>query len=423
MCDTFAIGPEFTRTKVSIFGKNSDREPDEAQLVLSIPRKTYNEEDLLKCTYISIPQVKTTYAMVICKPFWLWGAEMGVNEMGVAIGNEALFTKVKPEKTPGLIGMDLLRLALERADTARAAAEVIIELLVRHGQSGGCGYRDKKFTYMNSFLIMDRKEILVLETLGRDYALKRNHGYATISNMITLTDDWEESSFPDGTDVSCKTDGLMTFFAGSTHRRKQANKTILNSKGTLDISDAFSILRNHFKDSPNCGFNKDVCMHASDPIIRRSQTTCSMVVEFDSEDRFRIFVTAGSVPCLTVFKPFIPCCPYEAAGIGAGRFSEDSYWWRHEKFTMNVLLRYSKLHDVIAAGIKDLEGRVCLPLKSHTWNCTDKALIESSHSMFRLSQDTEENKLKEMPAIARDAGLIRMLYRKQISGRNNVELL
>ncbi len=44
---------------------------------------------------------------------------MGVNEKGMVIGNEALFTKVKQEKAPGLIGMDLLRLALERGGDAR----------------------------------------------------------------------------------------------------------------------------------------------------------------------------------------------------------------------------------------------------------------------------------------------------------------
>ncbi|MEN6446873.1 MAG: hypothetical protein ABFD70_03930 [Syntrophaceae bacterium] len=41
MCDTFAMGPGLTRDGASIFGKNSDREPDEAQTVLSIPRRQY----------------------------------------------------------------------------------------------------------------------------------------------------------------------------------------------------------------------------------------------------------------------------------------------------------------------------------------------------------------------------------------------
>ena len=50
----------------------------------------------------------------------IWGAEMGVNEHGVSIGNEAVFTKAKREH-PGLLGMDLLP-PLERASTAEAVS-------------------------------------------------------------------------------------------------------------------------------------------------------------------------------------------------------------------------------------------------------------------------------------------------------------
>jgi len=146
MCDTCGIGPELTGSGISIFGKNSDREPDETQLVVSVPAKHYGAKEELGCTYISIPQVEATFAIVLSKPFWLWGAEMGVNEKGVAIGNEALFTKVRQEKSPGLIGMDLLRLTLERGASADEAAQVIISLLKKYGQAGACGYRDKKFS-------------------------------------------------------------------------------------------------------------------------------------------------------------------------------------------------------------------------------------------------------------------------------------
>ena len=42
----------------------------------------------------------------------MWGAEIGANEMGVAIGNEAVWNKlldVETDLVPRLLGMDLLR--------------------------------------------------------------------------------------------------------------------------------------------------------------------------------------------------------------------------------------------------------------------------------------------------------------------------
>jgi dipeptidase len=113
MCDT--IGRRIGENH-SIFAKNSDRSPNEPQIIEFIEHKRHTEKTL-KCTYISIDQVEETNAMVISRPVWLWGAEMGVNEHGVCIGNEAVFTKGKygPDS---LIGMDYVRLGLERGNTA-----------------------------------------------------------------------------------------------------------------------------------------------------------------------------------------------------------------------------------------------------------------------------------------------------------------
>ena len=172
MCDTVVALANSTLDGCVLFAKNSDRDPNEAHEIVIIPASRHAEGEKVKCTYIEIPQVPETYRVLLSKPFWIWGAEMGSNEFGVTIGNEAIFTREPYQKEPGLIGMDFLRLALERARTAEAAMDTIITLLERYGQGGNCGYAHP-FYYYNSYLICDSHEAWVLETVGREWAAEK----------------------------------------------------------------------------------------------------------------------------------------------------------------------------------------------------------------------------------------------------------
>lgn len=67
--------------------------------------------DFLQCTYIEIDQVEKTHAVVLSRPSWLWGAEMGANEHGVCIGNEAVWGREEVCDDEALLGMDLVRFA------------------------------------------------------------------------------------------------------------------------------------------------------------------------------------------------------------------------------------------------------------------------------------------------------------------------
>ena len=112
MCDTLGV----LHGSYALFGKNSDRSPNEAQVTELYPARIYDGGEVA-CTYRLIPQARETLGVLLSRPVWMWGAEIGVNEAGVAIGNEAVVTK-GPYGKPALTGRDLLRLALERAESA-----------------------------------------------------------------------------------------------------------------------------------------------------------------------------------------------------------------------------------------------------------------------------------------------------------------
>lgn len=185
MCDTFVALPNSTLNGDIIFGKNSDRPQGEIQDVVIIPAKNHDSNTTVKCTYISIPQVEKTLAVILSKPRWMWGAEMGANECGVVIGNEAVWT-VEPYKTKGLLGMDLVRLGLERGKTAIEALHIITQLLNDYGQGGNCA-EEFAMNYHNSFILADTKEAWVLETAGEYWVAEQiQQGTRSISNNLSI---------------------------------------------------------------------------------------------------------------------------------------------------------------------------------------------------------------------------------------------
>ncbi|KAF7668752.1 hypothetical protein LDENG_00284170 [Lucifuga dentata] len=187
-CDTFVALPPSTKGQRIIFGKNSDRPCDEVQEVVYFPSRDYSTGEKVECTYIEIEQAAHTYAVVLSRPAWLWGAEMGANEHQVCIGNEAVWGRATADDDEALLGMDLVRLGLERADTAEKAVDVMAELLEKYGQGGSCMEDECGFTYHNSFLISDRKEAWLLETSGKYWAAERvEGGHRNISNEYGIT--------------------------------------------------------------------------------------------------------------------------------------------------------------------------------------------------------------------------------------------
>jgi dipeptidase len=376
MCDTLTVTPTASADGVALLAKNSDREPNEAHEVVLLPAMEHAPGSRVRCTYVEIDQARHTFAVALAKPFWIWGAEMGVNEHGVAIGNEAVFTKEPYVKEGGLTGMDLLRLGLERGATARAALEVMIALLEQHGQGGNCGFAHTLY-YHNSFLVADPTEAWVWETAGRHWAARQVQGVYAISNAITLGGKFDLASpdlvgnalrcgwckDADSFDFGrCYSDFLYTRFSDSRARCALSTRTLQGQAGQATPLSLMAALRQHDPDaaadwSPAAGLlGSTVCMHAGPGPARGSQTTGSLLAHLHP-DRPTLFVTGTAAPCTSIFKPLWLDTPLpDLAGPSpAGTYNPQALFWRHERLHRAVLQDYPARSAVLMAERDALE--------------------------------------------------------------------
>jgi dipeptidase len=187
MCDTLCIRHDGGMW----FAKNSDRHPLEVQTLAWHSARASSGE--LRTQYITVPDADAA-AFAGSQPAWLWGCEHGINEYGVAAGNEKIWTVDRPKsRPPALLGMDVVRLVLERARTADDALEISTRLIERYGQGGsGEPFRDEP--YDSSFLLVDANGGWIVETSNRTWAARPVDAGAAISNRISLTTDWSHAS-------------------------------------------------------------------------------------------------------------------------------------------------------------------------------------------------------------------------------------
>ena len=372
MCDTLVALPQATARGALLFAKNSDRERNEAQLLEVSPARRAGGAPL-KLTYITIPDAEATYACLLSRPFWMWGAEMGANEKGVVIGNEALHAKAPAQRRRALIGMDLVRLGLERGGTAAEAVAVIIELLERHGQGGDCGHLGR-FFYNNGFIVADPTEAYVLETAGRWWAVERVTSQRALSNAYSIGRDYDRIS-PDlarhaadagWTDAKGRLDVAANLIdetrdAVSFGRGRCARGQALLDRAAPGLTPAamMAILRDHGDDadwSPANTRNRTICMHAAEG-ARRSQSVGSMVSEL-RDGRVIHWVTGSSAPCTSVFKPLVPGLPLPDNGPPASdRYDAEARWWRHERLHRAMLVDFGPALAGVVAERNALEAR------------------------------------------------------------------
>jgi secernin len=323
----------------ALFAKNSDRPRDEVQLAAPFGRRAGG--GALDTQYRTVVDTGAA-ATLLARPSWLWGAEHGVNEHRVAIGNERVDTRTVPSKDAGsLIGMDLVRLALERATDAEGAVDVIAELLAAHGQ-GGVADDTWDEAYFSSFLITDPASGWIVDTSGPRWAARPVTASDAISNRLSLRADWTRAApdVPAGLDVDDWRDPAAP--TGHADRRLGANRKFLaaSAPDTLDPRSLVGQLRDHGHgpwgmvgahgepDPPPAELLQDytgisVCMHVRGYMA----TTSSMVALLPRHpDRpLRAWVATGS-PCVSVYLPAFPPQPVCPEGAVPSACGDERVW-------------------------------------------------------------------------------------------------
>jgi secernin len=360
-CDTLVALPPATADGSTVFAKNSDRLAIECQPLVQVSPRRHPPGSRVRCQYVSISQVEETHGFIGSQPFWLWGLEHGVNDCRVAIGNEAVFSR-EPPGEEALLGMDLVRLGLERSETARQALDVVTGLLETHGQ-GGPAVMGTTAGYHNSFLIADATEAWILETSAKQWAARQVEGVGSISNHLTIEDDWSlasgdlEAYAAERGWWSAKADGGRIRFAGAYRDRELMPGRVSEGRfargcallgegaGRLTPQDMMRFLRDHGESGSVLPEHRDpesadffsLCLHA-DPV---GTTTASMVARLRPQwDGLPDLWASLAAPCTGVFLPLYLEGDVPAAhALGGADPDRASPWWRFKALQDAVLAR------------------------------------------------------------------------------------
>ncbi len=367
-----------------LLGKNSDRPVNETQPLRCVPARAPAGSERLRLAYVEIADDRQTLAHVGASPYWCWGHELGLNERGVAIGNEALFTRdlahnqraaragEAPE--PGILGMELLRLGLERGRTAAEAMDVMTALLERHGQwgAGVPGKTPADGAYDNSYVVADGREAWVLETSGRRWVASEVRDSSwSVSNQATIRTEWDRAS----DDLAGHArdagwwngDGRFDFAAAYTdpqvplqvsHIRLQRSRRLLRDaveRGGADVAAAATVLRDHYEGTFLEGpyFNAarpdfmTLCMHSHPSGFTWGNTASSAIFVLPADGRPPHLWWAACTPCTSVYVPvFVDAggLPEALAHAGTARTTscnperapedapaDGSYWWTFQR--------------------------------------------------------------------------------------------
>jgi hypothetical protein len=173
----------------TLFGSSCGRSNRGGRVLCVTPAHLFAPDEKVRATQVELPQARQVYRVLGCRPVTCWGYEYGLNEHQVAAGCTPLRPALERGHS-GLLGSDLVRLALERSRTARHAVEVLTGLLEQYGPGTPPGSAPED----NAFLIADPREAYAVETAGTHWVYQEIQEVRAVSGLRVVRQDWDRIS-------------------------------------------------------------------------------------------------------------------------------------------------------------------------------------------------------------------------------------
>ena len=310
------------------------------------------------------------------------------------MGEEAVFTTEKPEVKDGIIGPDLMRLALERSRDCQEAIQVMTQLLETYGQGGSAEMKGNSH-FDSSFLMADTREGYILETAGRKWAVKQIEEFDSISNMLGISTNWQRSSALSG---AKKLDWAETYAVpeippnlGAPDRQSITCGSLAAAKGHVTSRTMFQIMRQHGAGyhPATADAHRNVCIHAGPRENRWWQADGVMVTEAGPQGML-IWVTGTSGNCVSIFKPVFPGLDLPDIGpTPTEHFDPRSLWWKHELLHRRAMADFDHLVPEIRSDFDVLEDEFLAESESVLRGTSEEKRGFMEHCFWKSMDRTE----------------------------------
>jgi hypothetical protein len=224
-----------------------------------LPRREHAVGEKVNHPRAVLPEVRQTAAVLGAQPAGSWGLAQGCNEHGLFVGRTAWHSRLADsgEPTRSVDGYDLVRLMLERGQSACQALDLLTEAIERHGQSGPDGD--------SVFLVADAREAFVVEAARNHWGLHVCNATRAVSDVGLIRQDWHRLSRDLGETVLERKwwpdDGTKLDFHDSLvepdtdereglRRWSRATLNLAQQEGAIDSSSMRRLLAEHFE---QCG--------------------------------------------------------------------------------------------------------------------------------------------------------------------------